>query len=224
MGLAVRAFVAPGDAALATRGTYPTFAYHVAGYGGRPIVGRLPRRRNARLRRAAGDGAARRCRRSCTWPIPTIRAADSSRATRWRAFYEALPHDSLLLLDEAYADFVDESELLAPVSRIGSSGCARFRKPTAWPARASVTRSPRERNVATLSEDSPAIRRQPQRADRRAGIAAATTSFADTSSPRPRWRAKSTTRSRESWAARYIESRTNFVCIEIETRRARDAA
>ena len=36
MGLAVRAFVAPGDATLATRGTYPTFAYHVVGYGGRP--------------------------------------------------------------------------------------------------------------------------------------------------------------------------------------------
>src|SRR6516165_2752354 len=35
MGLAVRAFVAPGAAALTTRGTYPTFNYHVIGYGGR---------------------------------------------------------------------------------------------------------------------------------------------------------------------------------------------
>ncbi len=41
MGLAVRAFVAPGEAALATRGTYPTFAYHVVGYGGRLIASHI---------------------------------------------------------------------------------------------------------------------------------------------------------------------------------------
>src|ERR1700735_2531575 len=34
MGLAVRAFVAPGGRALTTRGTYPTLNYHVIGYGG----------------------------------------------------------------------------------------------------------------------------------------------------------------------------------------------
>src|SRR5579875_2436732 len=34
MGLAVRAFVGPGGVAVATRGTYPTLAYHVIGYGG----------------------------------------------------------------------------------------------------------------------------------------------------------------------------------------------
>src|SRR6185437_6172347 len=34
MGLAVRAFIAPGGVALATRGTYPTFSYHVTGFGG----------------------------------------------------------------------------------------------------------------------------------------------------------------------------------------------
>src|SRR5271154_3335608 len=37
MGLAVRAFVAPGGAALTTRGSYPTFNYHVNGYGGRLV-------------------------------------------------------------------------------------------------------------------------------------------------------------------------------------------
>ena len=59
MGLAVRAFVAPDDAALATRGTYPTFAYHVAGYGGR-LIGRLVRkRRYPGSRRVDGGGAAR---------------------------------------------------------------------------------------------------------------------------------------------------------------------
>src|SRR5579862_5879453 len=35
MGLAVRAFVAPGGKAVTTRGSYPTLNYHVVGYGGR---------------------------------------------------------------------------------------------------------------------------------------------------------------------------------------------
>ena len=41
------------------------------------------------------------------------RAGVSSRATTMRRFYEALAARYLLLLDEAYADFVDEAELLA---------------------------------------------------------------------------------------------------------------
>jgi len=114
MGLAVRAFVGPGDAALSTRGTYPTFNYHVVGFGGRPIAASY-----------RGDGtldcdelvaAARREAPSIVYianpdnPSGTfIRRDDVTR------FYEALPRDSLLLLDEAYADFIDESDLLPPV-------------------------------------------------------------------------------------------------------------
>ena len=36
-------------------------------------------------------------------------------ARRHARFYEALPRDTLLLLDEAYADFVDESIFLPPI-------------------------------------------------------------------------------------------------------------
>src|SRR5919197_5830280 len=40
LGLAVRAFVEPGVAAVTSLGAYPTFNYHVDGFGGRP--GRVP--------------------------------------------------------------------------------------------------------------------------------------------------------------------------------------
>lgn len=112
MGLAVRAFLAPGDAALATRGTYPTFAYHVVGYGGRLIEVAY-----------CDDGtpdcdalveAARREQPSIVYLAnPDNPSGRFVRAGELTAFYEALPHDSLLLLDEAYADFVNEDDLLA---------------------------------------------------------------------------------------------------------------
>jgi histidinol-phosphate aminotransferase len=39
LGLAVRAFVEPGVAAVTSLGAYPTFNYHVDGYGGHLSVG-----------------------------------------------------------------------------------------------------------------------------------------------------------------------------------------
>src|SRR6266404_8937668 len=37
LGLFVRAFIAPGTSAITSRGAYPTFDYHVPGYGGRLV-------------------------------------------------------------------------------------------------------------------------------------------------------------------------------------------
>ncbi len=59
MGLAVRAFVAPGDGALALRGTYPTFAYHAIGYGARLIETAYRDDGTPDLGVARGCGAAR---------------------------------------------------------------------------------------------------------------------------------------------------------------------
>lgn len=111
MGLAVRAFVAPGDAALSTLGTYPTFNYHVVGYGGRPALVQY------------GDDGAPDCEalasaaRRETPSIVYLANPDNPSGSfierdEMIRFYEQLPHDTLLLLDEAYADFVDESALL----------------------------------------------------------------------------------------------------------------
>lgn len=111
MGLVVRAFVESGGVAVAARGTYPTFAYHVAGYGGRletsayacggepdvEALAALAHREHARVVYLANPDN------------PSGAFLGRDRVAR---FYEALPHDAVLLLDEAYADFAEPSQLL----------------------------------------------------------------------------------------------------------------
>jgi histidinol-phosphate aminotransferase len=111
MGLGVRAFAAAGDRAVATRGTYPTFAYHVAGFGAtmetvdyRPD-GTVDLESLAAVARATGA------------QLVYLANPDNPSGTfHGRAaiarFAEALPSETLLLLDEAYADFVEVDELL----------------------------------------------------------------------------------------------------------------
>ncbi len=113
MGLVVRAFVAPGGAALTTRGSYPTFNYHVTGYGGRLVYADY--RADGRLDLDALADVARREKPSVIYlanpdnPGGTFVAKEDM-----VAFFDALPRDAVFLLDEAYADFVDESDLLPP--------------------------------------------------------------------------------------------------------------
>jgi len=111
MGLAVRAFVPPGGAALATRGTYPTLAYHVIGYGGR-LVSPLYRDDGGIDCDALVEMAKREAPSIVYLANPDNPSGTFLARGELERLYETLPHDSLLLLDEAYADFVDEEELL----------------------------------------------------------------------------------------------------------------
>ena len=111
MGLAVRAFVPPGGRALTTAGSYPTFNFHVAGYGG-----------SLRFAAYRDDGMvdldalaeiAHRERPQVLYLAnPDNPSGTFIGRERMAAFYEALPHDTLLFLDEAYADFVADDEVL----------------------------------------------------------------------------------------------------------------
>jgi len=111
MGLIVRAFVAPGGAALTTRGSYPTFNYHVNGYGGRLVYAHY--HPDGRLNLDEIVEVAKRERASVIYlanpdnPSGTFIGRDEM--TR---FFAALPRDAVLMLDEAYADFVEEASLL----------------------------------------------------------------------------------------------------------------
>jgi histidinol-phosphate aminotransferase len=113
MGLAARAFVAPGSLVLTTRGTYPTLDYHAVGYGG--TLAYADYRQDGTPDLDALVDIARRRHPALVYLAnpdnPSGRFLDRRDVAR---FYAALPHDSLLLLDEAYADFVDDAELLAP--------------------------------------------------------------------------------------------------------------
>lgn len=114
MGLAVRGWVAPGGLALASRGTYPTFEYHVHGYG-------------ARMERVdytpAGtpDYAELVARAHAMHPSiaylanPDNPSGAFAGRVQIERFRNDLPEDVLFVLDEAYADFVDDDELLPAV-------------------------------------------------------------------------------------------------------------
>lgn len=111
MGLCVRAFVEIGGVAVAARGTYPTFAYHVAAYGGRletaPYTNEGTPDLAALATLAARTGAS---------VVYLANPDNPSGALLGREevarFYASLPDETLLFLDEAYADFAEPDGLL----------------------------------------------------------------------------------------------------------------
>jgi histidinol-phosphate aminotransferase len=113
MGLAVRAFVPPGGLVLTTRGTYPTLNYHAIGYGAQ--LAYAPYLPDGTPDLDALLHMARRDRPSLVYLAnPDNPSGRFIEGREMRQFYQALPHDTLLLLDEAYADFVAAADLLSP--------------------------------------------------------------------------------------------------------------
>ncbi len=114
MGLAVRAFMWPGAVALTTRGTYPTFAYHVTGFGGN--LETVQYRHDGTVDIDALIARAKALRPAIVYVAnpdnPSGTLLPPSEIAR---LFEALPQQSLLFLDEAYADFVDEPSIFAPL-------------------------------------------------------------------------------------------------------------
>ncbi|MDP9024269.1 MAG: aminotransferase class I/II-fold pyridoxal phosphate-dependent enzyme [Candidatus Eremiobacteraeota bacterium] len=111
MGLVVRAYLAPGAAAITSRGSYPTFNYHVSGFGGRLVAPDY--RDDGRVDLEALAAAAKRERASLVY----VANPDNPSGTFYgrneiQHFLEELPDDVFVMLDEAYADFVPAGELL----------------------------------------------------------------------------------------------------------------
>lgn len=113
MGLVVRAFVEIGGVAICAHGTYPTFAYHVAGYGGRLETAAYTAGGEPDLE--ALSALAQRVRASVVYLAnPDNPSGTFIPGERITAFYESLPAETLLLLDEAYADFAEPDLLPEP--------------------------------------------------------------------------------------------------------------
>ena len=111
MGNAVRAFLAPGQIALATRGTYPTFAFHVTGFGG--SLETVDYRADGFVDSAALLERARELRPAIVYLAnPDNPSGTLLPAAQIDALAKGLPKETLFFLDEAYADFVDPSEVL----------------------------------------------------------------------------------------------------------------
>ncbi len=103
LGNLTRLLVAPGDAVVTSNGAYPTFNYHVAGFGG--VLQKVPyagdhEDPDALVAKAAETGAKLIYLSNPDNPMGTWHGAD-----RIRAMIDALPPGTLLALDEAYVEF-----------------------------------------------------------------------------------------------------------------------
>ncbi len=112
LGLTVRLFAGPGDAVVTSLGAYPTFNFHVVGFGARLVT--VPYRNDredldALAARAAADNAA----------IVYLANPDNPMGSWWPAadimrFVEAVPATTLVVLDEAYGETAPEGTLPPP--------------------------------------------------------------------------------------------------------------
>ncbi len=103
LGYLVRLYVAPGDTVVTSDGAYPTFNYHVAGFGGRLVT--VPyvddREDPESLLRAAHETNAK----LIYLANPDNPMGSWHGASAIEAMIEALPEGCLLALDEAYVEF-----------------------------------------------------------------------------------------------------------------------
>ena len=103
LGNTVRLFIAPGQKVVTSAGAYPTFNYHVTGFGGELVT--VPYLDDAEDPEALAD-AARRSGATLVYianpdnPMGTWHSAE-----RISRLIEAMPDGCLLCLDEAYIEF-----------------------------------------------------------------------------------------------------------------------
>lgn len=103
LGLLVRLMVAPGDAVVTSDGAYPTFNYHVAGFGG--VLHKAPYRDDAEDPQALLDLARRTGARLVYLANPDNPMGSWLAGSVIEEMVATLPEDCLLILDEAYAEF-----------------------------------------------------------------------------------------------------------------------
>jgi histidinol-phosphate aminotransferase len=121
-GLAVRLFVERGVTVANSLGAYPTFNFHVAGFGGRLVT--TPYVSDHESPEALLDLAKRESARIIYFANP-----DNPMGTCWKAgvvqdLIDNVPLGSLLMLDEAYTEFADGA--LPPLD-VSNASLLRFR-------------------------------------------------------------------------------------------------
>jgi len=106
LGYLVRLLIEPGDAVVTSEGAYPTFNYHVAGFGG--VLHKVPYKGDhedpaALFAKAAEVGAKLVYLANPDNPMGTWHSGADIVAAM-----QALPADTLFILDEAYIEFAPE--------------------------------------------------------------------------------------------------------------------
>ena len=106
LGLLVRLMIGPGDAVVTSAGAYPTFGFHVAGFGG--TLHRAPYRDDHEDPQALLDLARATGAKLIYLANPDNPMGTHHPGTVIEATIEALPEGALLVLDEAYVEFAPE--------------------------------------------------------------------------------------------------------------------
>jgi histidinol-phosphate aminotransferase len=109
LGLSVRALIDPGDPVVMSHGAYPTFAFHVNGFGGKFVTPPYRDFRNdaQALAEAAREGQAR----LVYLANPDNPTGSWLSAAEQTAMLAKLPAGAMLVLDEAYSDFAPPGSL-----------------------------------------------------------------------------------------------------------------
>ncbi len=123
LGLTVRLMVGQGDPVVTSEGAYPTFNYHVAGFGGRLV--KVPYKGDHENLDALSAAAHETGARLVYLSNPDNPMGSHHPAEAVTAFRETLPADCLLCLDEAYVELAPEGT--APPFDAGDGGVLRFR-------------------------------------------------------------------------------------------------
>lgn len=109
LNLVVRMYVQPGTPVVTSLGAYPTFNFHVAGFGGRLVS--VPFEDDRESLSALLDAVRRE-----KAPLVYLSNPDNPMGTWWETpeilrFIEALPETTMLILDEAYGETAPASAL-----------------------------------------------------------------------------------------------------------------
>ena len=109
LGVLVRLVTEPGDPVVTSAGAYPTFNYHVAGFGGRLVP--VPYRDDKEDLEALAGAVERERAKLVYLSNPDNPMGSWHAAAAIAGFVQALPPTTLVILDEAYAEFAPASAL-----------------------------------------------------------------------------------------------------------------
>jgi histidinol-phosphate aminotransferase len=123
LGLTVRLFMEPGSVMVTSKGAYPTVNYHVIGVGG--IVHTVPYKSNHEDTEALAKAANEQNARLVYLANPDNPMGTRVSASAIQALIDQLPEQCVLMLDEAYYEFMPEDDVLSVNTSINN--LIRFR-------------------------------------------------------------------------------------------------
>ncbi|OYD06745.1 aminotransferase class I/II-fold pyridoxal phosphate-dependent enzyme [Paludifilum halophilum] len=110
LGLICRVFLNPGDPITTSLGGYPTFNYHVKGFGGQ--LHQVPYDGDRNDLKGLADKARQTGSRILYLANPDNPTGTFYTAEELKCFRRQLPEGCLLLLDEAYVEFAPEEDVM----------------------------------------------------------------------------------------------------------------